>query len=161
MTAPTIEAARLMGRDGGPALESERLAFEAWMEGRCWPIAAEWVDGGFRGSSEVGGHVCPMASRTRQLWAAWRDRAALVDEGQRLTESQAKLLTLCVQMVAQTSRSMLDAMCQKSFRSPHTGVAPTADHIKAVTDRCGRLDSLAHKLLGASVTLHSSGREPE
>jgi hypothetical protein len=75
--SPSVEAAYEMGTKGSPAVEAERLAFEAWMRGHCWALRAEWKNGGYLGSSEEGGNVCPHAIRTRQLWAAWRDRAAL------------------------------------------------------------------------------------
>lgn len=75
--APSVEAAYAMGAKGGQVVEAERLAFEAWMRGHGWALCAEWQDGSYRGSSEQGGNVCPHAMRTRQLWAAWRDRAAL------------------------------------------------------------------------------------
>ena len=77
MTVPSIEAAYAMGSKGGPTVEAERLAFEAWMRGHNWAVAAEWKDGGYRGSSEHGSVVCPHAMTVRMLWAAWRDRAAL------------------------------------------------------------------------------------
>lgn len=78
--APCIEAARQMGAHGGPVVEAERLGFEAWMLDRGWPIRATWVNGGYRGSTEQAGRICPFAMRTRQLWAAWRDRAALAQQ---------------------------------------------------------------------------------
>ena len=31
-----------MGATGGPVVEAERLAFEAWMQGHCWGLAAQW-----------------------------------------------------------------------------------------------------------------------
>lgn len=74
---PTIDAARLMGAKGGPTIEEERLAFEAWMAGHCWALGATWNGTEYRGSSESPNFVCPHAMRARQLWAAWRDRAAL------------------------------------------------------------------------------------
>lgn len=74
---PTPEAARAMGASGSPASEAERLAFEAWMEGHSWALCATWDGRGYRGDAEQGAHVCPHATRTRQMWAAWRDRAAL------------------------------------------------------------------------------------
>lgn len=83
---PSIEAAYEMGAKGGPVVEAERLAFEAWMRGHCWALCATWDGTSYRSDSEQGGNVCPHAMRTRQLWAAWRDRAALVpanDGGQR------------------------------------------------------------------------------
>lgn len=76
---PSIEAARKMGEQGGPAVEKERLAFEAWMAGHCWALSATWTGTEYRSDSEaaqVGWHD-PQAMRTRGLWAAWRDRAAL------------------------------------------------------------------------------------
>lgn len=75
--APSIEAARAMGETGGPVVEAERLAFEAWMAGHCWALCATWDGTSYRGSAEHPGYVDPRAMNTRQLWASWRDRAAL------------------------------------------------------------------------------------
>ncbi len=76
----SVEDARIMGEQGGPAVESERLAFEAWMQGHCWALGATWNGRGYVGDREAasgGSYVCPTAMFTRRLWAAWRDRAAL------------------------------------------------------------------------------------
>lgn len=75
--APSIEDAYAMGAKGGPAVEAERLAFEAWMRGHCWAICATWDGKGYRSDSEHAGWPDPQAMRVRELWAAWRDRAAL------------------------------------------------------------------------------------
>jgi hypothetical protein len=75
--APTPEAAHEMGAKGGPVVEAERLAFEAWMRGHCWALCATWTGTQYRSDDEASGDVNPHAMRTRQLWAAWRDRAAL------------------------------------------------------------------------------------
>lgn len=75
--APTLEDAHAMGANGGPVLEAERLAFEAWMRGHCWALCATWTGTQYRSDDEASGDVNPHAMRTRQLWAAWRDRAAL------------------------------------------------------------------------------------
>jgi len=76
--APDIEAARKMGEEGGPAVEAERLAFEAWMDGHCWPLGATWTGTGYMADSERKyGLFCGEAFVTRGLWDAWRDRAAL------------------------------------------------------------------------------------
>ena len=75
--APSIEAARKMGETGGPAVEAERLAFEAWMDGHCWALGATWNGRGYVGNAERCDYVDQWAMRTRELWAAWRDRAAL------------------------------------------------------------------------------------
>ena len=77
MESPSIEAAYAMGAKGGPVVEAERLAFEAWMRGHCWALRAEWNGSQYLGSSEQGGNFCPHAMMTRKLLAAWRDRAAL------------------------------------------------------------------------------------
>lgn len=81
MAAPSIEAAIAMGATGGPVVEAERLAFEAWMRGHCWALCATWDGKTYRSDSEQGGWINPHAMRTRELWAAWRDRAALVPNG--------------------------------------------------------------------------------
>ena len=75
--APSIESARKMGEEGGPAVEEERLAFEAWMDGHCWALCAEWNGTAYVEMCEIGGFISPNATHTRGLWAAWRDRAAL------------------------------------------------------------------------------------
>jgi len=75
--APSIESARKMGEEGGPAVEEERLAFEAWMDGHCWALCAEWNGTAYVEMCEIGDFISPNATHTRGLWAAWRDRAAL------------------------------------------------------------------------------------
>lgn len=75
--APTEDDAYYLGATGGPVLDGERLAFEAWMRGHCWALCATWDGKAYRSDAEQGGRIDPHAMRTRQLWAAWRDRAAL------------------------------------------------------------------------------------
>ena len=77
MNAPSIEAARKMGERGGPVVEAERLAFEAWRAGHCWSLCATWNGATYMGMMESHGYIDPNAMRTRELWAVWRDRAAL------------------------------------------------------------------------------------
>jgi hypothetical protein len=74
---PSVEAAHQMGATGGPVIEDERLAFEAWMAGHCWAVTAQWNGSAYVGTSEVNGFLCPHAMDIRRLWAVWRDRAAL------------------------------------------------------------------------------------
>ena len=76
-SAPSEEAAAEMGANGGHVVEAERLAFEAWMRGHCWKLGAKWTGTEYRSAFEKGGMVDMHAMRTRELWAAWRDRAAL------------------------------------------------------------------------------------
>lgn len=77
--APTVEAARAMGATGGPVVEAERLAFEAWMAGHCWAVSPTWNGETYDDSEEDKKRklLDPLARTTRMLWAAWRDRAAL------------------------------------------------------------------------------------
>lgn len=71
------QAAYDMGAKGAPATDAERLLFEAWMRGHCWALCARWDGRSYRSDAEQGGDIDPRAMNTRQLWAAWRDRAAL------------------------------------------------------------------------------------
>jgi hypothetical protein len=87
MTAPSTEAAYDMGAKGGPVVEEERLAFEAWMRGRCWALHATWSGSQYLGSAESNSYVCPHATQVRGLWAAWRDRAALSGGEVQINES--------------------------------------------------------------------------
>lgn len=66
-----------MGAEGGPAVEAERLAFEAWMAGHCWLVSGTWDGKTYVSRAENGSFVDPGTMATRQLWAAWRDQAAL------------------------------------------------------------------------------------
>ena len=77
MKSPSIAAAKKMGESGSPVVPEERLAFEAWMQGHCWALGAEWTGSGYRASCETGTYIDPQAMCTRMMWAAWRDRAAL------------------------------------------------------------------------------------
>ena len=77
MGVPSLEAAYEMGAKGGPVVEGERLAFEEWMRGHCWALCATWNGTGYVAEDESGGSFSANAMRTRMLWAAWRDRAAL------------------------------------------------------------------------------------
>jgi len=81
ISAPSIEAARAMGEKGGAVVEDERIAFEAWMRGHNWTLCVKWNGVTYRCDTETGGRVCQDAIRTRQIWAAWRDRAALARNG--------------------------------------------------------------------------------
>ena len=78
--APSVEGARKMGEVGGPAVDSERIAFEAWMEGNFWTIYATWDGKQYATAEEAasrGRYTSQDAMRMRMMWAAWRDRAAL------------------------------------------------------------------------------------
>jgi len=77
--APSVEAAREMGAKGGPVVQAERLAFEAWMAGHCWKVSPTWNGREYDDSEEDKKRklLDPLARITRMLWAAWRDRAAL------------------------------------------------------------------------------------
>ena len=74
----TTEQAHEMGAKGAQPTEAERLLFEAWMRGHCWMIHGDWDGTTYVHAAERNlRQVHPGAMNTRQLWAAWRDRAAL------------------------------------------------------------------------------------
>lgn len=81
MAAPSVSDAERMGAGGPEAMgiphdESERLAFEAYMRGHCWEIAAKWDGTAYL--SKCADHLYDNGAMiTRMLWAVWRDRAAL------------------------------------------------------------------------------------
>ena len=106
--APDIEAARKMGEEGGPAVEAERLAFEAWMDGHCWPLGATWTGTGYMADSERKyGLFCGEAFVTRGLWAAWRDRAALANE--RINQLETALRLAADEPNIDRARAIADA----------------------------------------------------
>lgn len=73
-----LELAYEIGAKGAAPTEVERVLFEEWMRGHCWAIGGDWDGSTYISRIERGGQVIdPLAMRTRQLWAAWRDRAAL------------------------------------------------------------------------------------
>ena len=76
ITDKLAEAHRL-GATGAEPTEEERLLFEQWMRGHCWALCATWNGKQYVSDAEQGGCVDPRAMNTRQLFAAWRDRAAL------------------------------------------------------------------------------------
>lgn len=60
--------------------EAERLRFEQWMAGHCWKVGGVWNGTTYLGIAEHGDYLDPQAMHTRQLFAAWRDCAALRDQ---------------------------------------------------------------------------------
>lgn len=106
--APSIESARKMGEEGGPAVEAERLAFEAWMDGHCWALCATWSGTSYVGDGEVDGRfVSPQAIHVRGLWAAWRDRAALANE--RINQLETALRLAADEPNIDRARAIADA----------------------------------------------------
>jgi hypothetical protein len=73
-----LQRAYEMGAKGAEPTEAERLLFEAWMRGHCWAITGDWDGTTYVHEAERNlRQVHPGAMNTRQLWAAWRDRAAI------------------------------------------------------------------------------------
>lgn len=69
-----------MGAKGAEPTETERLLFEAWMKGHCWMVHGDWDGKTYVHATERNGEVNYHTMHTRQLWAAWRDRAALAEQ---------------------------------------------------------------------------------
>lgn len=79
----TEQQAYDMGAKGAEPTEEERKLFEAWMAGHCWEVEGGWDGRTYVHSTEINlRQVHFGAMRTRQLWAAWRDRAALAAQPQ-------------------------------------------------------------------------------
>jgi hypothetical protein len=79
VTVLTVESAHAMGAKGATPTESERELFEAWMRGHGWGYSDTWTGATYQDRDVYREEKCldPLAMQTRQLWAAWRDRAAL------------------------------------------------------------------------------------
>lgn len=90
MNTITIADARNMGAKGAEPTEAERILFEAWMAGHCWAVGGEWDGQSYRNKPEHAGHCDTQAMLTRQIWAAWRDRAAL--DSQAVTAQVATMI---------------------------------------------------------------------
>jgi hypothetical protein len=108
--APSVEAARKMGETGGLVVEEERLAFEAWMAGHCWGLGATWNGLGYVGNAERGDYVDQWAMRTRELWAAWRDRAALARMAARGDDAATSLDLDDVAATSETAKRELSSL---------------------------------------------------
>ena len=78
----TIDQASEMGAKGAEPTDAERLLFEAWMRGHCWMVHGDWDGKTYVHATERNGEVNYHTMHTRQLWAAWRDRAALAEQPQ-------------------------------------------------------------------------------
>ena len=76
----TTQQAHDMGAKGAMPTEEERLLFEAWMRGHCWAIVGKWDGKQYVSDRETGAVVDWPTMHTRQLWAVWRDRAALTHQ---------------------------------------------------------------------------------
>lgn len=126
---PTPEAAFAMGQAGGPPSEAERLAFEAWMRGHCWQVVGNWDGTTYVTDAErqQQGWVDHWASVTRQLWAAWRDRAALAEKaGAGPTEVAELAAWLRTQGVADSTKRLYHRAADL-LESTHPRPIPVAE----------------------------------
>lgn len=60
-----------------PHSDDDRMQFEAWMRGHCWKVSGAWNGHQYVHAVEKDGGLNAQAMLTRQLWAAWRDSAAV------------------------------------------------------------------------------------
>lgn len=77
--------------------EQDRQRFEQWMAGHCWQVGGVWDGKTYVSTAENGDYLDPQAMHTRQLFAAWRDCAALRDQ---LEASQAQRVPLSDEQIA-------------------------------------------------------------
>lgn len=108
---PSEDAAYQLGAKGAEPTESERRLFEAWMRGHCWAVAGEWNGRTYVAADEDGRRVNQHAMLTRQLWAVWRDRAALACHAALPAAEQPETVRVPVETMQRIHRD-LDA-CQK------------------------------------------------
>ena len=121
-TTKLAEALRL-GREGAPPTEAERLLFEEWMRGHCWALCATWNGTQYVHEAEAGGDLYPPAMNTRQLFAAWRDRAALASyEAAQAEEKPAELHSEAL-LYAGKARTM----AAKLFNDPQASQVDAGD----------------------------------
>lgn len=120
--APDLDAAREMGAKGGPVVEAERLAFEAWMAGHCWKVSPTWNGKEYDDSEgdKKRKLLDPLARTTRMLWAAWRDRAALAARQPQAQQLPATRETLRV------AREAIDQECGAAYRRGQGAGMPQA-----------------------------------
>lgn len=104
--------------------EAERLRFEQWMAGHCWKVGGTWDGTTYRGAVEHGDYLDPQAMHTRQLFAAWRDCAALRDQ---LEASQAQRVPLSLSKAATLAASIKTRCCY--------ALPPYASHVIHVAIR--------------------------
>jgi hypothetical protein len=95
MSATKLAEALRLGREGAPPTEAERLLFEEWMRGHCWALCATWNGTQYVHEAEAGGDLYPPAMNTRQLFAAWRDRAALASYEAAQAEAKPATCPVC------------------------------------------------------------------
>lgn len=99
--AAQVVDARKMGEVGAEPTESERELFEAWMRGHCWKVEGDWNGHQYVHESESNGSPHGGAMRTRQLFAAWKDRGALGSVP--MSDADQTFLKLGREMYAMTS----------------------------------------------------------
>ena len=121
----TSDQAYEMGAKGAEPTDAERLLFEAWMRGHCWMVHGDWDGKTYVHATERNGEVNYHTMHTRQLWAAWRDRAALAE--QPAQQEQEWIETACALIkaaddAAHDSDYMLDSNdCIKVLRGEWKG----------------------------------------
>lgn len=152
ITATLAEALRL-GKEGAPPTEAERLLFEEWMRGHCWKVCGTWNGRQYVHESESRGDVYPPAVNTRQLFAAWRDRAALAT-----FEAQADAKPAPAEPVAQAVWETLEQRIQNRYRVEPLGnvfwpyVVRSGDGTRAIyVDHKSKCDEVAAALTTACL----------
>lgn len=101
--------------------EDERLRFEQWMAGHCWKVSGEWTGSTYLGATENGEYLDPQAMHTRQLFAAWRDNAALRDnlEAQGRDDMSVRIAELEAQLVAEAARTANEKLRADQMTEQH------------------------------------------
>lgn len=110
--------------------EAERLRFEQWMAGHCWKVGGTWDGTTYRGAAEHGDYLDPQAMHTRQLFAAWRDCAALRDH---LEASQAQRVPLTRKQINECSRDAQIAFCMDKHPTYEVALTREVERLLGIT----------------------------
>lgn len=139
----TKQQAYDMGAKGGPVVEAERELFEEWMRGHCWAVSGTWNGATYIGSNEGRNSYDPHAALTRQVWATWRDRAALAaadaateekDHFQDMIDIDGNLYGIDFLRVA-----VKDAQTYRNLKAAHEAAPPLRDTLFALIEAVDEL----------------------
>ena len=82
------------------------------MRGHCWKIGGEWDGKTYVDRKELNGWPEPHAMFTRQLWAAWRDRAALAKyDAQPVQQARQPLTDAQIEKLREKTFSTTNPFC--------------------------------------------------
>ena len=110
--------------------EQDRQRFEQWMAGHCWQVGGVWDGKTYVSTAENGDYLDPQAMHTRQLFAAWRDCAALRDQ---LEASQAQRVPLSDEQRRAIFDDLLPHGADSGIRNLFTAIVFATEEAHVIT----------------------------